>query len=108
MDRVLFGKRLNHARKELQITSDELSSKCNINATFIRQIECAVKLPSLPTMVGLCNALGISPNYLLADSLIHKDQEHSIKLMKKIHTLSPKQTEVITALIDVVRLITVD
>ena len=39
MDKKLLGKRINTARKERGWTSERLSEACNINATYLRQIE---------------------------------------------------------------------
>lgn len=39
MDKKLLGKRINTARKEQGWTSERLSEACNINATYLRQIE---------------------------------------------------------------------
>ena len=39
MDKKLLGKRINTARKERGWTSERLSEACNINATYLQQIE---------------------------------------------------------------------
>ena len=100
MNRLTFGKRLNTVRKEQQMTSEGLSEICELNAVFIRQIEGATRLPSLPVFVKLCNALHVSPNYLLADSLEPNEQENFDGLWKKLRSLTPKQIDVVTAMIE--------
>lgn len=69
MDAMTLGKRLNLVRKDRGYTADKLSEICNINATYLRQIEGGKKMPSLPVFIDLCNALKISPDYLLQDVL---------------------------------------
>ena len=69
MDKKLLRKRLNTARKERGWTSERLSEACNINATYLRQIESGAKVPSLQVFVLLCEALKVSPTYLLAEVL---------------------------------------
>ena len=69
MDKKLLGKRINTARKERGWTSERLSEACNINATYLRQIEAGTKVPSLQVFVLLCEALRVSPTYLLAEVL---------------------------------------
>ena len=69
MDKKLLGKRINIARKERCWTSERLSEACNINATYLRQIESGTKVPSLQVFVLLCEALKVSPTYLLAEVL---------------------------------------
>ena len=69
MDKKLLGKRINTARKDRGWTSERLSEACNINATYLRQIESGAKTPSLQVFVTLCSTLNVSPTYLLADNL---------------------------------------
>lgn len=47
MDKKLLGRRINITRKERGLTSERLSEICNINATYLRQIESGAKTPSL-------------------------------------------------------------
>ena len=41
----LLGRRINAARKDRGITSERLSELCNINDTYMRQIESGAKIP---------------------------------------------------------------
>ena len=69
MEKNGLGKRINAVRKDRGLTADHLSEMCNINATYLRQIEGGVKMPSLPVFIDICKALKISPDYLLQDEL---------------------------------------
>lgn len=69
MDKVLFGARVRVARHRARLTSDELAELCECTPVSIRQIESGVRLPSLPKMVFLCNALKVTPNELLGPEL---------------------------------------
>lgn len=69
MDKKLLGKRINMARKERGWTGERLAETCSINATYLRQIEAGTKVPSLPVFVSLCQALNVSPTYLLVEVL---------------------------------------
>ena len=73
MERKGLGKRINEVRKDRGFTADKLSELCNINATYLRQIEGGVKMPSLPVFIDICNSLRISPDYLLQDELPGSD-----------------------------------
>lgn len=44
MERKGLGKRINEVRKDRGFTADKLSELCNINATYLRQIEGGVKM----------------------------------------------------------------
>ena len=69
MEQSKLGKRINEVRKDRCLTAEKLSELCNINATYLRQIEGGAKMPSLPVFIDICKALRISPDYLLRDEL---------------------------------------
>ena len=69
MDKKLLGRQINRARKDRGLTSEKLSEACNVNATYLRQIESGARTPSLPMFVSLCRELKVSPSYLLVDVL---------------------------------------
>ena len=63
MEKNELGKRINAVRKDRGLTADWLSEMCNINATYLRQIEGGVKMPSLPVhrhLQGSENLAGLS------------------------------------------------
>ena len=85
MDKKLLGRRINAARRERGWTSERLSEICNINATYLRQIESGAKTPSLQVFVELCEALKVSPTYLLADSLPGAESQDLDALLTLCH-----------------------
>ena len=99
MDKTLLGKRINTARKERGLTSERLSEACGINATYLRQIESGAKVPSLQVFVLLCQALRVSPTYLLADALPDLGLQDMDALLELCRTATPKQLTMITAMI---------
>ena len=64
-----LGRRIKAARKSRELTGEKLAEICHINATYLRQIEAGVKVPSLYVFVSLCNALQTSPTYMLMDTI---------------------------------------
>ena len=83
MEQSKLGKRINEVRKARGLTADKLSELCNINATYLRQIEGGAKMPSLPVFIDICNALHVSPDYLLQDEL----EENEVSKIHAIETL---------------------
>ena len=83
MEKKCLGKRINEVRKDRGLTGDRLSEMCSINATYLRQIEGGVKMPSLPVFIDICNALSVSPDYLLQDEL----GENEITTIREIETM---------------------
>ena len=94
-----LGKRINMVRKDRGFTADKLSELCNINATYLRQIEGGTKVPSLPVFINICNALKISPDYLLRDSLSDNDVSKIKELTELWEHTSPSQQEIVAIMI---------
>ena len=99
MDRKLLGRQINLARKDRGLTSEKLSEACNINATYLRQIESGAKLPSLPVFVTLCRELKVSPSYLLVEILPDTEIKEMDTLLQLWQTATPKQIKMITSMV---------
>ena len=87
MEQSKLGKRINEVRKSRGLTADKLSELCNINATYLRQIEGGAKIPSLPVFID------ISPDYLLQDELSENEisKIHEIEMLWKDAPLSKQE-----------------
>lgn len=94
-----LGKCINFVRKDRGLTAEKLSELCSINATYLRQIEGGVKLPSLPVFISICAALEISPDYLLRDSLPDNEVSTVHELEKLWESAAPSQLELATAML---------
>lgn len=99
MEEKGLGRRINMVRKDRGYTADRLSELCNINATYLRQIEGGAKVPSLPVFINICNALRISPDYLLRDELKENDVSKIRELAQLWESTSPGQQEIAVAMI---------
>ena len=99
MEKKGLGKRINFVRKDRNFTADKLSELCNINATYLRQIEGGAKMPSLPVFIDICNALKLSPDYLLQDDLAENEVSRIRELAELWENTSPSQQEIATAMI---------
>ena len=102
MENKGLGKHINEVRKNRGFTADSLSEQCSINATYLRQIEGGIKMPSLPVFIDICNALQISPDYLLQDEL----SENEISTIQEVDALwkkaSPSTQNLVLEMIKVV------
>lgn len=99
MDKKLLGRQINRARKDRNLTSEKLSEACNINATYLRQIESGAKMPSLPVFVSICRELKVSPSYLLSDILPDLEIKEMDALIELWQIATPKQIEIISAMV---------
>ena len=66
-----LGDRIKHFREEKSFTQEALSEKLNLARENISRFESGSLRPSLDTVVDIANALGISVDDLLVDSLEH-------------------------------------
>lgn len=69
MNYVKLGERIRQQRKLLRWTQEQLAEKSGISLPFLGHIERGTRKASLETLVGICNALKVSPQLLLQDSL---------------------------------------
>lgn len=99
MDKKLLGKRINMARKERGWTGERLAETCSINATYLRQIEAGTKIPSLPVFVSLCEALNVSPTYLLIEALPQQGNQDMDALLELLQSATPKQLNMMASMI---------
>lgn len=68
----------------------EFAELCGISERYLADIERGVKAPRLETFVGIANAAGISPEYLLQDSLTAIDEG---KLVRDALNTMPRQQQ---------------
>src|SRR5690349_7535330 len=57
--------RLRRRRLEIGLSQSKLAERVDVSAEFISRLERGATLPSLPTLMRLCSALGCSPDDLL-------------------------------------------
>lgn len=104
MDKKQFGRRVNSARKDRRMTSDKLAEACNVNPTYLRQIESGMKTPSLPLFIEICRALKVSPNYMLPE-LVEGTEAEKLENFEKIFLEADPTPSQIEALEDMARIV---
>lgn len=69
IDYVSIGKRIKEIRLKRGITQEKLAETVNISVPHISRIENGWASPSLQTLVDICNALDITIDDLMQDSI---------------------------------------
>lgn len=64
-----LGQRIRKARKDKNVTQEELAEICALSSAHIGHIERGTRIPSLDTLFRISQALGVSMDYLIFDSL---------------------------------------
>lgn len=60
-----IGKRISKRRDVLDITQEQLAERADISVAYCGNIERATSKCSIETLMKLCNALNVTPDYLL-------------------------------------------
>lgn len=64
-----FGMRVRACRKQLGITQVKLGALIDVTPSYIGHLERGLRAPSADVLIDLCNAMKVSPEYLLQDYL---------------------------------------
>lgn len=67
----IIGLNVSIHRYRLNLTQDQLAEKAGVSKQFICNIECGRAVPSLKTVLSLCDALSVTPNDLLHHASTH-------------------------------------
>lgn len=78
-------------RERQHLTQEYVSSKCDCNMSHISNVERGAKV-SLTALVDICNVLGVTMDYMLADNL---ESENALddELLKEFHSCSKETKE---------------
>lgn len=71
LDYTAIGVRIRRRRKELHLTQQQLAELSDQEPSNISHIERGATKLSLPTIVSIANALGLTVDALLCDSLVN-------------------------------------
>ena len=73
MDYKRLGTLIREERKKLNLTQAQLAEDIDISDTYMGAIERGERSLTLDTLVSLVNRLGVTVDYLLADSVSDND-----------------------------------
>ena len=94
-----IGNRIRRERKLKHITQDALAQKVNVNAGHISNIEnCHTKV-SLETLVKICNALGVTLDYIMASDCINPSSAIDSQILVEVRNCDDKAKEQILQII---------
>jgi transcriptional regulator with XRE-family HTH domain len=100
MDKLTLGDRIKETRKAQRLTQDQLAERLDVSVEFIGQIERGLKLPSINVFIKIIEALNVSADYLLRDSVSTGQLFGENAIGRKIEKLTPKQRIALEALIE--------
>ena len=80
VNRTSLGKRISFYRLKANLTQENLAAKVNCSREYIVHIENGTKVPSVPVLVEISNALSVSADDLLLDCLGHSSSSTNSEL----------------------------
>lgn len=92
-----MGQRILDRRKQLNMTQETLANMTHLTSQTISSAELGQKAMRPETMLKICEALGISADYLLRGEILEADTS---LLQQKISTLTPSQYRHLERIID--------
>ena len=69
IDYKAMGKRIRHARKNKKPSQEQLAEICSLSTAHIGHIERGTRIPSLETVFKISQALDVSLDCIVLDSL---------------------------------------
>ena len=90
MDYKRLGQRIREERLRLHLTQAQLAEDIDISDTYMGSIERGERSLTLDTLVRLVNRLGVTVDYLLADSVADTDS-NSLDQFKQITDGQPME-----------------
>ena len=99
VDYKKLGYRLKIAREKKKLTQEELAEKTGVTNNYISNIERNKSIPSLETVVKICNVLDITPDYLVLDSLYSSTGYLHDEISELLQQCSPKTIRLISKVI---------
>ena len=78
---MVAGQRLRKARKEANLTQEELANIISVKAAEISQYESNKRTPRWPTFNKLLDALNITADEVLGREItVHSEEDYTVKL----------------------------
>lgn len=92
MNLKAVGRRFKAARERKHLTQEQLAEIVDLSPMHVSVIERGVKPPKLETFVALANALEVSADELLQDTVDHAMESNSSEIATLIQSL-PRQDQ---------------
>lgn len=95
IDYELIGKRIREERISQNLSQQTLAEISNISPTNISHIERGATKLSLSTLVSIANALVVSADFLLCDSLVEADKIYIDEINELLLDCNPNELKII-------------
>ena len=102
LDFAFIGKRIREIRVSKHLTQEYLAEQTGVNVSHISNIEHNKVKVSLTLLVGICNVLDVSVDYLLANEYNDSSSAIALELCSRIRTLPQEKQEMLLRIAGVI------
>ena len=102
LDTVKMGKRIRKCRLMRNLTIEQLAEQLEISAVFLNDIERGVKCPRMENFVKILNALEVTADEILFESVRSDSDIYLNEITKKMRGLDNKQIAKLEKIIDTI------
>ena len=95
IDYDAIGLRIKIARIKTRITQEVLADKAGLSTAHISNIETGNTKLSLPTIINIANALSVSVDDLLCDSIVHANPVYCREAQELLRDCSPYEIRIL-------------
>lgn len=99
LDYERIGKRIAQRRKQAGIKQNVLVERLNMSNNYLSSIERGRERPSLEILVGICNELEVTPDYLIMGNMNSNNVPQDIA--DGLRLCSKQDIELVSALIEI-------
>lgn len=93
LDYRQLGQRIAARRKALGLRQAQVCERCDINNNYLPNIERGKSIPSLEVLMRVCEALEVTPDYLLLGTRRKEDWEQVQLVAERLQGMSREQLE---------------
>ena len=94
-----FGRRLRQFRVKNHLTQEALAERIDTATSSVSHLENGTHMPSLRTLIKLCNVLNIGVDDLLADSLPVKSAHLDSDIAELLEDCTPSEKQIFKEII---------
>ncbi|MBR1831475.1 MAG: helix-turn-helix transcriptional regulator [Ruminiclostridium sp.] len=88
-----IGKYIREYRKKKNMSQETLAELIDVSVPYISMLENSQKYPALDTLISLANALDISPNHLLCETMNNEYEMKRSVMLDEISELPEREQE---------------
>ena len=95
LDYKAIGKRVKIARIKAELKQEQLAERAHLSPTHISNVETGTTKVSLAAIISIANALGVTADDLLCDSVIHAKVQFERDIAELLEDCDPYEIRMV-------------